>query len=45
MPAVSYREYLDWQSRTTTLAGLAAATSNPQVVMPTPAGLVKVTAG
>ena len=37
MPAVNYREYLDWQSRMTTLAGLAAATYNPQVVMPTPA--------
>ena len=45
MPAVSYREYLDWQSRTTTLTGLAAATYNPQVVMATPAGLVRVTAG
>ena len=45
LPAVNYREYLDWQSRTTTLTGLAAATSNLQVVMPTPAGLVKVTAG
>ena len=45
MPAVNYREYLDWQSRTTTLTGLAAATYDPQVVMPTPAGLVRVTAG
>jgi predicted permease len=45
MPAVTYGEYLDWQSRTTTLAGLAAATFNSQVVMPTSAGLVRVTAG
>jgi putative ABC transport system permease protein len=45
LPGLSYREYLDWQSRTTTLAGLAAATSNLQVVMPTPVGLVRVTAG
>jgi putative ABC transport system permease protein len=45
VPAVNYREYLEWQARTTTLTGLAAATSNLQVVMPTPAGLVKVTAG
>jgi putative ABC transport system permease protein len=45
LPGVNYREYFDWQSRTTTLTGLAAATSNLQVVMPTPAGLVKVTAG
>ena len=45
LPPVNYGEYLDWQSRTTTLTGLAASTSNLQVVMPTPAGLVKVTAG
>jgi putative ABC transport system permease protein len=45
LPAVTYGEYLEWQSRTTTLTGLAAVTSNLQVVMPTPAGLVKVTAG
>jgi putative ABC transport system permease protein len=45
MPGLNYGEYLDWQSRTTTLTGIAAATSNLQVVMPTPAGLVKVTAG
>ncbi|MGH9373707.1 MAG: ABC transporter permease, partial [Vicinamibacterales bacterium] len=45
MPAVTYGEYLEWQSRTTTLAGLAAATFYPNVVMPTPAGLVRVTAG
>jgi putative ABC transport system permease protein len=45
LPAATYGEYLEWQARTTTLTGLAAATSNLQVVMPTPAGLVKVTAG
>jgi predicted permease len=45
LPAVTYREYLAWQSRAKTLTGLAAVTSNLQVVMPTPAGLVKVTAG
>jgi putative ABC transport system permease protein len=45
MPALNYGEYLEWQSRTTTLAGLAAATFYPNVVMPTPAGLIRVTAG
>ena len=45
MPVVNYGEYLDWKSRTTTLTGLAAAAFNPQVVMGTPAGLVRVTAG
>lgn len=45
MPVVDYREYLDWRSRTTTLSGLAAATFNPQVMMPTRAGLVRVTGG
>lgn len=45
MPALNYGEYLEWQSRTTTLAGLAAAAFYPNVVIPTPAGLVRVTAG
>jgi putative ABC transport system permease protein len=45
MPAVNYREYLDWRSHTTTLSGLATATFNPQVMMPTPAGLIRVTGG
>src|SRR5687768_6024788 len=45
MPAVNYSEYLDWQARATTLAGLAATTFSPQVVMPTAAGLVRVTGG
>jgi putative ABC transport system permease protein len=45
LPSVNYREYLDWQSRTTSLAGLAATTLYPQVVMPAPTGLVRVTGG
>jgi predicted permease len=45
MPPVNYREYLDWQSRTTTLTGLAAAALNPNVVVSVPTGLVRVTAG
>jgi len=45
LPVVSYRECLEWQARTTTLSGLAAASFNPQVVMPAPGGLVRVTGG
>ena len=45
LPGVSYQEYLDWQSRTATLSGLAAASFDPQVVMPTPAGPIRVTGG
>ena len=45
MPGVNHLEYLDWQSRTTTLSGLAAAAMNPQVKIRTPAGLVRVTGG
>ena len=45
MPGVNHVEYLDWRSRATTLSGLAAATFNPQVVMPTPGGLIRVTGG
>jgi putative ABC transport system permease protein len=45
MPMIQYREYLDWQTRTTTLAGLAAATFSPQVIVPTPGGLVRMTGG
>ena len=44
LPSVNYREYLDWQSRPTTLDGLAAATVSPQVVMQAPTGLIRVTA-
>ncbi len=36
---------LEWQPRPATLSGLAAAGSHPQVIMPTPAGLVRVTGG
>jgi putative ABC transport system permease protein len=45
MAGVNYGEYLEWQSRTTTLSGLAAASFNPQVVMSTPGGLVRMTGG
>ena len=43
VPPLSYREYLDWQPRTTALSGLAASTFDPQVVMAAPSGLVRVT--
>jgi len=45
LPVVSYREYLDWQARTTTLTDLAASAVHPQIVMPAPAGLVRVAGG
>jgi predicted permease len=45
LPPLNYGEYLDWRSRTTTLSAVAAAALNPQVVMPAPAGLVRVTGG
>jgi putative ABC transport system permease protein len=45
LPQLNYQEYLEWRSRTTTLSGLAAATFNPQAMMPTRAGTVRVSAG
>ena len=42
LPPVTYREYLDWRSRATTLSGLAASSTSLQVVMTTPVGLVRV---
>jgi putative ABC transport system permease protein len=44
LPQVNYREYLEWQPRVTTLSGVAALAENPDVLMPAPAGLVKVNA-
>ena len=45
LPNLSYREYQAWQARTTTLTGLATSTSHPQVVVRTPAGVVRMTGG
>jgi putative ABC transport system permease protein len=45
LPNLTYREYHDWQARTTTLTGLATSTSHPQVVVRTPAGLARMTGG
>ena len=44
-PNLSYREYLEWQARTTTLSGLAVSTFHPQVVVKVPTGLVRMTGG
>jgi len=45
MPTIDFREYVTWQSRTTTLVGLAAATFTPQVIVSTPGGPVRMTGG
>jgi putative ABC transport system permease protein len=44
LPGINYQEYLEWRSRTTTLDGLAALTFNPQVIMATREGTVRLTA-
>src|SRR5688572_2653785 len=44
MPKATYAEYLDWQVRTATLSGLAAAALDSEVLTSTPAGLVRITA-
>jgi putative ABC transport system permease protein len=44
LPQVTYREYLEWHPRVTTMSGMAALAENSDVVMPAPAGLVKVNA-
>lgn len=43
LPLIHHHEYLEWRWRTTTLSGLAAATLNPQVMVRTPQGLVRLT--
>jgi putative ABC transport system permease protein len=43
LPVISYREFLEWRPRATTLSGLAASAFNPQGVMAAPLGLVRVT--
>jgi putative ABC transport system permease protein len=44
-PAMTWREHLDWRAQTKTLSGLTAASSDPQAIMSTPAGLVRLTGG
>jgi predicted permease len=45
MPGINYQEALDWRSRSTTLEDLATHTFNPQVIMRTRDGTVRLTAG
>ena len=45
MRGVTYDEYLQWRSRTTTLSGMATVTFNPQVMMPTRDGTARLSAG
>jgi putative ABC transport system permease protein len=42
-PGLSYPEFLEWRSRTTTLAGMATVGFNPQVIMPTREGTARLT--
>jgi predicted permease len=44
LPGLNYQEYLDWRSRTSTLDGMSAMTFNPQVIMETREGTVRMTA-
>jgi len=44
-PGLSYSEYLEWRSRTTTLSGLATLGMNPQVILPTREGTARLTGG
>jgi putative ABC transport system permease protein len=42
MQPITYQEYLEWRDRTTTLEGLAAITFNPQAMLMTREGAVRV---
>lgn len=42
-PALSYPEFLEWRSRTTTLSAMATVGFNPQVIMPTREGTARLT--
>ena len=44
LPGINYQEYVEWRSRTTTLESMAALTFNPQVIMATREGTVRLTA-
>jgi predicted permease len=43
MPGLSYPEFLEWRSRTTTLSGMSTIGMNPQVIMPTREGTARLT--
>ena len=44
LPGINYQEFLEWRSRTTTLEAMAARTFNPQMIMATREGTVRLTA-
>jgi putative ABC transport system permease protein len=44
LPGINYQEYLDWRSRATMLESMAAMTFNPQIIMQTREGTVRMTA-
>lgn len=44
LPGVNLQEFFEWKSRTTTLEAMAAHTFNPQVIMATREGTVRLTA-
>ena len=44
MRGLNYNEYLEWRARTSTLAGMAAQSFNPQVMLPTREGTARLTA-
>jgi predicted permease len=43
-PGINYQEFLEWRSRTTAFASMAAYTLNPQVIMATREGSARLTA-
>ncbi len=45
MQPMNYQELLEWRSRTTTLSGIAAGTFNPQLMMATRDGTVRLAGG
>jgi len=45
LPRWDYGEYREWRTRTSTLDGLAAYTIDPQLMLRTPAGMVRLSAG
>jgi predicted permease len=45
LPAITYREYLDWRGQTTTLSDIACAAFDPQFMVRTPIGAARLTAG
>ena len=44
-PSLTYTEFLEWRSRTTTMSGLTVIGLNPQVIMPTREGTARLAGG